>query len=282
MAQRGHFKIKNHKSAVVAVFLAAAAAAVSRGDCATYTGSLLYSTGEYIFTQRTNSVSLFNGISFTLSFVDLSVSIPLIYQSSPWVSFNGYGMIPSGGTQHSQWQDIRRGGRSALLDTTHYSQFGIGDPTVHAEVALWSERGAFPSLGLTADVKPPVADSKHGFGTGEWDYAFGASLSERVGSIFLFADASYWILGDLPGLVLHDPVNYSFSVGRPSNNGKYTLMASLSGGTRVLDQVDPPMQIDGALSYHLSDRISLIGDLGFGLTESARDFAISVGWSVVL
>jgi hypothetical protein len=48
----------------------------------TYTGSLHYATGEYIFTERTHTLYLVNGLGLRAGGLNLSASVPLVLQNS--------------------------------------------------------------------------------------------------------------------------------------------------------------------------------------------------------
>jgi hypothetical protein len=247
---------------------------------ATYNSTLQFSTGNYVFPDRTNSLSLTNGLTLGGDVVSFSVSVPVIYQNSPWISFGGVGLIPSGGTEHSDMGEFMRGGRDDLLDTTRQNRVGVGDPLLSANVKVTEGGKIMPMISLTGSVKPPLVDAEQGFGTGEWDYGAGVSLGENLKGTYLFADLSYWILGDYPDLELQDPVNYSLAVGRPLKEGNYIAMISYSGSTPILDDVNPPQQVDLSLSYLFVSGSSLMWDVGFGLSESSPDFSASMGWGI--
>lgn len=251
-----------------------------------YVGSVQFASGDYIFTERTHSAFLFNGISASVGQLGLTLSMPLILQSTPWVTYGGVTAIPSGGTEHSQLSR-QMGGRHSheavtLVDTTAYNDLGIGDPTAHADLRLLRERGVLPSLRITADVKIPIADVDRGFGTGEFDYSAGMALSKSFGRTMLFTDLAYWVLGDLSDLELKDPLAYSFGLGQALAGGRVGLIASLFGYTQILEGVDPPVQLSFGLSYLLGSGRSLMGSAAFGLSESSPDIALSFGWRLPL
>ena len=248
------------------------------GQTVNYTGSLQFSTGKYIFTERTSSLYFYNGLIVNAGQFSVSASIPLIVQNSPWISTSGVGMIPSGGTQHSEVGKATRRNKIALEDSTNYEEIGLGDPFVSGMLNLLEERGAIPGLSFTTGVKIPMASADQGFGTGEWDYGFGGSLSKSFRSTFIFVDVSYWVLGDLPDLDFEDPVLYSFAVGHTLADGEWGVLASLSGNSRTIERVDPPMQVSLAGNYRVSTDIHLMGSVAVGLTETSPDFVVSFGW----
>lgn len=244
-----------------------------------YTGTAQFATGNYIFSQRTNSFSIYNGLGVNSGALNFSLSVPLVYQSTPWLSLSGTHFIPSGGTQHTMVRH-RMGmpGQTVLIDTTKYHHIGLGDPFLHAEARLLQERSVVPSISLTGDVKPPLANPSNGFGTGEWDWAAGVSLAKKLGPVFGFASLSYWVLGDMSGLELKDPLAYSLSLGRPLAGDKYAVMASISGESRVIANTEASTIFSLMGSRNLTPQTSLSLSLGFGLTNSAPDFSLGLGW----
>lgn len=279
-------KSRNFRAAAVGLgLLTLAAAATSPAASLTYTGSLMYSTGRYIFTQRTQSLYLYNGITAMTGALSVSLSVPVIHQNTPWISLTGTGLIPSGGTQHGsvhQGMHGGSGGHMALVDTTQYTKLGLGDPLVHVDLEIVPEKRILPSVKLTGDAKPPLASTTHGFGTGKWDYAGGLSLTKTFGTTYLFLDASYWELGNLPDQEFHNPLAYGVALGHAFGEGKYSALLSLSGDTRIQDNVDPPLQVNAAGSCRVSGRVNLSANLGVGLTESSPDFVGGLGWRVAL
>ena len=66
-----------------AVLAAAAGLSVpAAGGSLTYSGALQAATGNYLYSERTNSVYLYNGIAFAATRWRVSATVPLIAQSS--------------------------------------------------------------------------------------------------------------------------------------------------------------------------------------------------------
>lgn len=262
--------------------LTLAAAVPAAGATLTYTGSVQMARGTYIFTQPTSGYFVFNGLSFASGPFTLTASIPLIYQSTPYVSYTGVGVLPSGGTESSVVSQ-RQGREPVVLpEVVEYRQYGVGDPLIAAGLRLWKDTAAVPAVELTARVKLPLADVDQGFGTGQTDYSAGVSVSKRLGNVFLFADAAYWVLGDLPELELQDVWAYGLSIGHAFSGGKYTLMASYSGYTEVIADVAPPSSLALGFSVKVGAMSSLILNAAFGLSESSPDLSLSLGWAIGL
>jgi len=62
-----------------------------------YGGSLQYSTGSYVFAERTHSLYLMSSLTARTSRFELGASIPLIFQNSLGVTYVGGTLVPTGG-----------------------------------------------------------------------------------------------------------------------------------------------------------------------------------------
>jgi hypothetical protein len=264
----------------VAVGLALLTLAVPRAASAAgvvYSGALQFASGDYIFADRTNSVYLINGLFVSSGPVRVSASIPIIYQNTSLVSSSGPGMMPAGDRgQDGSAAPAHGGGHATGVSGFH--DVGVGDPLLRADWEALRE----PGVAVAAVAKPPLASVEKGFGTGEWDYGAGLSLAHLVRRTFLSASAIYWVMGDPAEVDLHNAVAYSVGVGRPLARGRFSALVSLAGYTRVLEGVDPFRQIAVSLGYVPASGRSLSAAVTFGLSQSAPDVGLSLGWSVAL
>lgn len=298
------------------------AVAITAGTVAaqhlTYSGSTLYSNGDYLFPERTTSVSITSGLTLTSGRVGVSAAVPIIYQDSPWVSYSTIGPVPSGGPDNGAVSEQRGrpsegnggsgsgsgsssggsgGGRSTsenvatatsagkkvvVSDTTSYESTGLGDPSIRATVTAIREGAGRPGVQAAFGVKIPIADVERGFGTGAWDVGAGVSLSKKIKSRFLFLDFMYWNLGDMDDLVLKNAVSYRLAVGSLVANARGAVLASITGLTRIIDGADPPIEVGLLTSYYTTAKSSIAVGTSFGLSESSPDFALSIGWNIGL
>ncbi len=277
-----------------------------------YTGSLQYATGSYFFDENTASFSLANGISYSGDNVTVSFNVPFIIQNSPWVSYGAAGYIPTGGPDHKTVRDssgrgpgngkgdgpknrflqskaqdatfksTRKDGDNKVVfpDTSSYKQSSFGDPNLYASLKLFLSASATTSLRLNTGLKIPFADPSSGFGTGEWDYGLGMSLSQRFRNYFLIADLMKWWFGDLPELELQDPFTYGFGFGRSFDSGSWLVNATYSGYSEIIDGYEPPRTLNFGIGHFLSQNVSLNSTISFGLSESSSDFSLGFGWMI--
>lgn len=286
------------------------AAGCVKAQQVSYSGSFQYATGSYFFDENTQSFSLANGLSISGEKMTVSFNVPFIIQNSPWVSYGVAGYIPTGGPDHKTVRDSSgRGqgqggqdGRNKLMpntgepaltklknndevvlpDTSSYKQASLGDPNVYANFKIYSSTSGATSLQLNTGLKIPLADPTSGFGTGEWDYGMGLSLSQRIGNFFLIADFMKWWFGDLPDLELKDPVTYSLGLGKSLGDGNWLANITYSGYTEIIDGYDPPKSINIGIGHFLSQRVSINSSLALGLSESSSDFSLGFGWMIKL
>lgn len=251
----------------------------------TYTGSIQVANGDYIFTERTSSLYFANGLALVSGRLRASVNLPIVAQSAGWVQYVGGGMVPSGGmhgdSAGSQSRGMRNGMMSPPSEASH-GEMGIGDPIGRVELDVLRNEWGAPMLRLVAATKAPVASVGSGFGTGAWDVGAGASLTRAIAGTFLFADVMYWSLGDAPGLELRDIVSYGAAIGRPVRGGRYSVIASVLGTTPIIAGVPAPLQAGTGVSYQTSSGRSLSISALLGLTRSAPDVALGLGWQVPL
>lgn len=292
---------------VMGLLLAARTAAAQL----TYEGSLSGSTGTYLFTERTTSLVLNNGLSFRTGRLTLRARLPFWYQNTTLVTSSGSGTIPTGGpygqeTVRDSGQARRQqgqggsgqgpggpGGASPVVvprpsfatgtipppeeALTGY-QFMLADPMASATVRVVEAGRIRVSLGGT--IKFPLADTAR-IGTGQWDVGGQASVSVLVGGRWtLGLDGAYWHLGDLDSLDLVDPLLGSLSVGTLTGDS-WGAIFSVTAGTRTLTGFDPPVTLMAALS-RLGTPASWGVNIGAGLTETAPAFTVGASWWVSL
>lgn len=304
----------------IAVALFAASSTLPAQELS-WSGSLGYTAGSYIFTEPFRTFALLNTLTLRSGWLELSASIPVLAQNGTSVSYVAGVPVPTGGPDNGavqrrqQGQSIpvhggRRGqggnggqgdvifaslagltsdavsGTVATEDSLAVAATGdyrvrVGDPMVGASISAYEGTGFVRAVGLDAWAKAPVAPISSGVGTGAWDYGVGGAFALGTGEVLVFLNATWWILGDMPDLPLQDALFYSISVGRPLG-GAWSFMASASASTRIIAGADPPASASLLLSRRLSDGASLSITAGAGLTESASAFSCSIGWATRL
>lgn len=279
---------------VFTVLLFAAFGWQSAAQHLTYNGSAQYATGDYFFTERTGSFFLSNGISVSGESVILSIHVPYIVQSSPWISYSSHGLLATGGPGNGS---VSGRGDSGMgmgsgkgrrvnpgdADTISYTQASFGDPSMSGSIRIFNSPARRTSVQGNFNIKFPLADPTDGFGTGAWDAGAGLSLAQRLGSNYIWlVTAMYWQLGDMEDLNFKNPVSFSSGIGRVFAGSKWMLVANIYGYTRILDEADPPLSTGLSGNVSITEKVQLNANLVFGLSESVSDISTGFGWSIRL
>lgn len=274
----------------------------------TYEGSIAGLTGYYLFTERTNSLILTNGLRWHSGRLSLGANLPLWYQNTTLVSSSGGGTVPTGGPDGQEAvRDSGQargqqggGGRPAVLgfpstvsssrlqsaqgnipapvDAVTGYQLMLGDPLAQATVSVIPAGRV--TVSATATVKVPLASTAT-IGTGKWDVGGLASALWLTGNRWtLGLDVAYWYLGDLDSLDLENPLIGTLSVGRLLG---YEWAASLgvSASTGSLTGFDPPVSVLASLT-RLGTPNAWGVNAGVGLTETAPAFSLGAVWWIRL
>lgn len=260
--------------AIPVLALALCAVAPLEGQEVQYTGSVGYATGSYTFTERTSSVSILNGLAVRDDGWSISASVPVVIQNSGDVTYVGGIRVPTG-----SGRGPGRGSTGGAMDSVAGGyEVVLGDPLLRGSLSPYRGFGFLRVIELQAMAKVPVADPSTGVGTGEWDVGGGVSAGFGFGRTFLFADASVWSPGDLPDLELKPYATGSLGLGLPVSD-RWSTLVSATASSPVIDGIAAPVSLGGGLSYRAGEQRSVSAGATLGLTESAPDFSVYIGWS---
>jgi hypothetical protein len=284
-------------SMAVALTLAWAGAPAA-GQTVRYSGSLSYSSGSYVFAERTHSFWLSNGLTVAGAKLSASATLPLILQNSGLVSVVGGQAVPTGGVGHGAVNErsgdgpigTRRRGSGGTGGTTDpdstFVEFRdayaleVGDPLLRVGYDVFSGLGFLRAASLNIGAKAPFRDLESGVGTGAWDVGGGTSVAVGVGATWIFLDGAYWWFGDLPELELEDGLFYSLGISRLLGGGRTSVLASLQGSSRIVPTADAPLSASMGISRFLESGRALSLGVGIGLSEASPDVSAYFGWSL--
>lgn len=276
----------------LAVGVLAVAAVTTPAQSLSYVGGLQYGTGDFIFTQRTWSAYLSNGLSWSAGRLSASASVPLVMQPAGWLQYSGAGMmVPTGGMAGSTGGSTSNspgmgsgmhGGTMTPSSNMPFSGVGIGDPIGRIDVALSRADAEYPVVSLVGAAKAPLANVNRGFGTGEWDVGAGLSSAVKVASISVFAEAVYWKLGNPPGASLRNAVAYALSFGRTFPRSRWSVLGTVSGASSLWTGLEAPVQAGVGVGYLLESGSSVFATTAAGLTRTAPAISTGLGWRVPL
>lgn len=247
-----------------------------------------YMSGDYVFSEPTDVFAWTTGLDVSKGRFHGGTQVPFLVQSTPWVSYTGAGPIPSGGGQHGavggEHQGPHHGRRTAVVlpDTLSSRTSGLGDPQFRLSMDVINPGEARRlRVRVSGVLKPPLADVDAGLSTGEWDAGLGVSVSRAFIPWFVVVEGTYWWLGDMEALPLKNGVAYSLTIGQTLYDGEWGILASLTGSTSVIGDIDPPVSLNGGLSF-TPGQWGLSATVGSGLTEGAADWSVGLGANVTL
>jgi len=243
-----------------------------------YSGSVEYSRDDYDALSTAETVYFTNGVTVSIGRLAVSFDIPIIHQSIPSTAYSGGVMMSSVrtvgyGRGRGRTQDL-------VPDTLRSTTTGIGDPTFGLRFNLLDGNDGDVAVDLSVDAKAPIADTATGLGTGEWDFGGGVSVSGIVGNTMLFADLSYWVLGEPPGYTLLSPWSLGLGVGYRIPETDLSLIFTVFGSTPITEESSSLLGLGAGATYSISQLLSINGSTTIGLTDPALDFSGSIGWKV--
>jgi hypothetical protein len=291
---------------VTVVFVVAAPWVSLEGQSLHYEGAVSVASGNYIFTQRTTSWALSNGLALGAGPFTLRGSLPVYRENTSLIAGLSTGLLPTGGSSGRTVADsaAARGGRSGgghpslqvtassgyvqevanLADdpvevpTTAVTGYRmvVGDPSMGLGIVALEQGGT--SVNLAAGVKIPVTDTS-GYGTGEWDVGGSLSLSHILGrSTLIGFDIAYWHLGDLPELDLRDALMGSANIAYLGRSG-WGGSALVSAARSVVEGFADGYTAGVAVS-RVGRRATMSVNVSLGFTETTPDFSVGLSWRI--
>ena len=160
------------------------------------------------------------------------------------------------------------------------TESGPGDVVAEVEHYLLAGDGTRPWLSILLAVKLPTADEAKGLGTGRTDAGAGMGLIQPLGTRWhLLGGAQYFVMGNPRDVDLRNTLWLSLGLQRRVSGG---ASASLSFERRdsVLRDYPAIAKIDLLYDQGLARRVNLRAALFVGLSDSAEDYGLRVGFSV--
>ncbi len=174
------------------------------------------------------------------------------------------------------WEQTQAAGQST--DTS-----GSGDMGIGAKIYFWEEQGWIPETALLAGVSLPVG--KEQFSSGRADPTFRFSLSHTLSDRLSFGynlgatwESTLDESNDRDTLSLF---NYTavLGIGLTERAG---LFVEAFGDIPFNAQGGPRNSLDGGFTYLIRDNLQIDGFAGVGLSDSADDWFVGLGFTARL
>lgn len=276
------------RTGLLVAVLAAAAVLTAGGAGAQrleYEGTLRGARGTYTLGDDITSIIFVNQLTASGGGWFAQLSLPVIWQDSSQVPYVAGLPMPGMGSGMSGGGDGHHGGHHMAAPVEAGpgpggGEYGVGDPYIRAGMALFRDAFDRSTAAVFAAFKPPLASDSTGFGTGEWDTGVGATWSMTRPGWWLVAEATYWRVGDPAGFDLDDAVAYELTSSWALGRSRYAAEVSLWGSSGVVPGVPGPAVASFALVRDVAPRQAVLVAVEAGLTRSAPDLSLAVGWRV--
>jgi outer membrane putative beta-barrel porin/alpha-amylase len=159
------------------------------------------------------------------------------------------------------------------------TESGVGDIVLKDEVYLArGDERWHPWVSVIGRVKLPTANEKQGLGTGEFDYGPGAGLIQPLGGKWsLLVEVDYVVRGDPPGVDLRNTLWNSAGVQlKPTSTAAVYLF--YDSRQTVLTGRETIRDVTLGYDHRLSDTVTFRSAAYYGLSSSAEDFGLSLGF----
>ncbi|MBI5442441.1 MAG: hypothetical protein HY900_14655 [Deltaproteobacteria bacterium] len=239
-------------------------------------------SGTYGLSERTVTVLVEPFVGLAGIRWRATAWLPVTYRSTPFVTYSGHMMVPTGGQRwHEDGHEPHHGpGGDHQVpppSTIEYQRVGFADPLLRVDWSLRA-RGWAAGLGAFVAIKPPLANESEGFSTGAWDGGAGIVFARRLGSTDIWGEISYWRLGDTATLELEDTVAASLLVRLPLSWRFLDVAATARASTAAVSDPGAPVELGVVLTRPGRSGLPTLA-VRFGVTSSSPDVVVSLAWA---
>ena len=274
-------------SAIILLILIRAFSSTAAQDRFSISTSVTAVGGTLSDDSHNNSYFLYGGLRYQTQDYYLSLSLPLVFNSSgSFTQVGGMyfpngdrnGSISSGGMHGSGTQGSMMNGGLGMSDVNA----GIGDMYVYGSYTLVRETNSFPGFSTDGFVKFPTASSSLNIGIGKFDFNLAVSARKFFGTFLFYAQAGYLFLGNSSEANIVNPITFSAGIGKNFYNGKHLFLLEYDSYSTVVTGFASPKQLSLGYTYLISSKLSytMIGSVG--MNNSTSDFTISAGFNFIL
>lgn len=154
-------------------------------------------------------------------------------------------------------------------------EYGLGDITLLAGMAVSGSSLTDTSLYASVAIKLPTADETKELGTGEMDTGGFLTYTQRFKTVRLSLMGGYIVTGDSITQQYKDIVVYG--VGLSKIIIPWYVYGSLDGRQNILNDSDDPLEISTGFFYQVKQTQFIKMELFAGLSDSSPDVGLSIG-----
>lgn len=225
---------------------------------------------------------LYGGIRYQAQNYYLSLSVPLVFNSSGsftqlggmyFPNGNGDGGNNGGGMHSSGGQGSMMNGNEGMSSLNA----GIGDMYLYGSYTLIKETNTLPAFSTDGFVKFPTATSSLNIGTGKFDFNLAISARKFIGTFSFYLQTGYLFLGNSNESNIENPITFSVGIGNNFGGGNHLLVIGYDSYSTIVTGFASPKQLSLGYTYIISPKLGYTMIGSSGLNNSTSDYIISVG-----
>jgi len=228
---------------------------------------------------------LYGGLRYQAQDYYLSLSLPLVFNSSGSFTQLGGMYIPNGNGNDSSGSMHGSGSQGSMMNGgmgISNLNAGIGDMYVYGSYNLIKETNTLPAFSTDGFVKFPTASPSLNIGTGKFDFNLAVSVRKFIGTFSFYVQTGYLFLGNSSEANIENPITFSVGIGNNFGGGNHLLLIEYDSYSTVVTGFASPKQLSLGYAYLISSKLgyTMIGSVG--LNNSTSDFTVSTGFNFTL
>jgi hypothetical protein len=225
---------------------------------------------------------LYGGLRYQAQDYYLSLSLPLVYNSSGSFTQLGGMYFPNGNGNDTGGSMHGSGGQGSMMSGSEEMSSlnaGIGDMYLYGSYTFIKETNTLPAFSTDGFVKFPTASPSLNIGTGKFDFNLAVSARKFIGSFSFYVQTGYLFLGNSSEANIENPVTFSAGIGNNFGGGNHLLLIEYDSYSTIVTGFASPKQLSLGYTYLISTKLgyTMIGSVG--LNNSTSDCTISAGFN---
>lgn len=283
------FKVKHCKMQSISIFSAviffiaigAVSNTIAQGRFSINT-SLAAVGGNMSDSSHNIAYYLYGGLRYQAWDYYLSLSLPLVFNSSGSFTQLGGMYIPNGNGNNTGGGIHGSGGQGSMMNGNEGMSslnVGIGDMYLYGSYTLIKETYSLPAFSTDGFVKFPTASPSLNIGTGKFDFNLAVSVRKFIGTFLFFVQGGYLFLGNSSESNIENPITFSASIGNNFGSGKHLFLLEYDSYSTIVTGFASPKQLSLGYTYFIDPGLSFTTIGSAGLNSSTSDYIISAGFN---
>lgn len=229
-----------------------------------------------------SSYYLYGGLKYQTQEYYLSLSLPLVLNSSGSFTQVGGMYIPNGngnntgGGMHSSSNSGSMMNGSQGMSTANV---GVGDMYIYGSYTVLKETNSLPGFSTDGFVKFPTASPSLNIGTGKFDFNLAVSVRKFMKYFLFYVQTGYLFLGDSSEANIENTITFSAGIGNNLGGGNHLLLIEYDSYSTIVTGFASPKQLSLGYTYLINPKLSYLMIGSVGLNNSTSDYTISAGFN---